>query len=135
MYGASHGHIRTVVTHSEDEDSAVLTLFRIGDRCSGVRQRSRIGEAAREDWQQHTDQQCSSVHDGPPYDESWSAGLFGDTQSYHAATKEFLRTRNVDRLDPFLLTLECQASSVAASIPAQKKSPDRSRAQSDSLPD
>ena len=65
-YGLGHGYIRAVVTNSEDEDSAVLTLSRVSYRCSGVRQGHRIGEAAREDWQQHSDQQCSPVHDGHP---------------------------------------------------------------------
>src|SRR5215510_3726549 len=77
--GLGQGHIRTVATNSEDTDFAVLTLLRIGDWGSGVRQRPRIREAACEDWQQHTDQEYSSVHNSPPYDASSLLGLrYGD---------------------------------------------------------
>jgi len=52
-----------------------------------VHQRHRIGEAASEDWQQHTDQQGWSVHDDPPWDDSWSAELFAAAQLYHGAAE------------------------------------------------
>jgi hypothetical protein len=93
------GYIRTVAPKSEDADTAVLALFRIGDGCRGVCQRGCIGEAACEHWQQHTDQEYSSVHDGPPYDKS--ARINADILNYGFALM-FIILEIVDDLESVL---------------------------------